>query len=531
MKRAKNALIALAWTLALSARALAQTPQAPAVAATAQPKMSPDAHIVDQPQPPPYSERERWGVAVVRIGQDYAQGAAETNREVVVVMGSADISGHVYGDVRVFLGEARVASTAVIDGSLLVVGGSATVSSGAQLRRDMVIIGGGFDGPPDFTPGGESVVVGARSLGGRFAAVVPWFTRGLLWGRPIVLGLPWLWAIVGIFFLVYVALNVILFESVASCAATLRAKPLTAFMTGLLVLMLIGPICVLLAVSVVGIAVIPFVICALLIMAILGRVGAARWIGIGVLRQSDADVPARSLVPFLVGFAVLCVAYMIPLLGIVTWAMVGVFGLGASTLAFIAAYRKESPPPPPRVARSPVYSPPAAPPAAAPAFDESMAADVGHGGTDQQTASVPPVVAPPPDSASDLASFPRAGLRDRLAAAFLDLILVVIAAQFLNEVKRNADHAFVFFLLAYHIGFCAWKGTTVGGIICQLRVVKADGTPIRFVDALVRGLSAIFSTLVLGLGFFWILKDPERQAWHDRIAGTYVVRVPRNWPL
>jgi uncharacterized RDD family membrane protein YckC len=51
------------------------------------------------------------------------------------------------------------------------------------------------------------------------------------------------------------------------------------------------------------------------------------------------------------------------------------------------------------------------------------------------------------------------------------------------------------------------------------------------VDALVRGLSSVFSLVVLGIGCFWILWDPERQAWHDKIAGTYVVRVPRNWPL
>ena len=75
------------------------------------------------------------------------------------------------------------------------------------------------------------------------------------------------------------------------------------------------------------------------------------------------------------------------------------------------------------------------------------------------------------------------------------------------------------------------KTTTVGGIICQLRVVRVDGAPLRFVDALVRGLSSMFSLAVLGLGCLWILKDPERQAWHDRIAGTYVVQVPRNWAL
>jgi len=86
-------------------------------------------------------------------------------------------------------------------------------------------------------------------------------------------------------------------------------------------------------------------------------------------------------------------------------------------------------------------------------------------------------------------------------------------------------------MLTYHIGFWAWKGTTFGGIVCQLRVVRLDGSPLRFVDALVRGIASLFSIAVVGLGCLWILRDEERQAWHDKIAGTYVVTVPRNWPL
>ncbi len=78
-------------------------------------------------------------------------------------------------------------------------------------------------------------------------------------------------------------------------------------------------------------------------------------------------------------------------------------------------------------------------------------------------------------------------------------------------------------MLAYHIGFWAWKGTTFGGIVCQLRVVRLDGSPLRFVDALVRGIASLFSIAVVGLGCLWILKDEERQSWHDKIAGTYVV--------
>jgi uncharacterized RDD family membrane protein YckC len=112
----------------------------------------------------------------------------------------------------------------------------------------------------------------------------------------------------------------------------------------------------------------------------------------------------------------------------------------------------------------------------------------------------------------------------------LDMILVLIVSRVLNPFERGGNVLFLL-LLAYHIGFWAWKGTTVGGIICQLRIARIDGSPLRFVDAVVRGLSGIFSVVVLGLGFLWILKDPERQAWHDRIAGTYVVKVPSQWPL
>jgi uncharacterized RDD family membrane protein YckC len=115
-----------------------------------------------------------------------------------------------------------------------------------------------------------------------------------------------------------------------------------------------------------------------------------------------------------------------------------------------------------------------------------------------------------------------------LGAAFLDFLLVAMTYALLD---LSSGGRFFLLLLAYHIAFWAWKGTTVGGIIVQLRVVRINGEPPRFTDALVRGLASIFSVAVVGLGFFWILRDAERQAWHDKIAGTYVVAVPRNWPL
>ncbi len=62
-------------------------------------------------------------------------------------------------------------------------------------------------------------------------------------------------------------------------------------------------------------------------------------------------------------------------------------------------------------------------------------------------------------------------------------------------------------------------------------MVRTDGDQLRFVDALVRGLASVFSFAALGIGCLWMLYDTERQTWHDKIAGTYVVKVPRSMPL
>ena len=64
-----------------------------------------------------------------------------------------------------------------------------------------------------------------------------------------------------------------------------------------------------------------------------------------------------------------------------------------------------------------------------------------------------------------------------------------------------------------------------------LKVVRMDEQPVTFAVALVRALAAAFSMVVFFLGFLWIAWDAERQAWHDKIAGTVVLKLPRGTPL
>ena len=144
---------------------------------------------------------------------------------------------------------------------------------------------------------------------------------------------------------------------------------------------------------------------------------------------------------------------------------------------------------------------------------------------------VPPSVAAPPVMLGGLALYPRATFFDRLAAITLDIVLIAITYNFLDRWWWRDDEMFVLVALAYHIAFWAWKGTTLGGIICNLRVVRMNGENPRFIDALVRGLSGIFSVIALGIGLFWMINDAQRQMWHDKIAGTVVVKLPREMVL
>lgn len=461
----------------------------------------------------------------VRIGQDYVLRSGESVRDVIVAWGAARIDGSVRGDVHVVFGTLELGPSAVVSGSLVVIGGTARFEQGASVRQNLLVVGGGIDSPPDFTPGRDHVVIGSTEVLERAKAFVPWLTHGLLMGRPIVPQIPWVWLIVLVVFVTSLLLDLIFFDAVALCARALAARPLSTFLVGLLVLLLTGPVAIILAASVIGIAVVPFLLCAVAIAWTIGKVGVSVWIGGSITGDGAPDSRLRSAIAFAIGFAVICFLYMIPVLGFVVWGLVGVVGLGAATLAFLAAYRKENPAPVKAAPTAPVFEPgpstgatvPDGPPP-----DAGLASSAPFAST---LAAGPAAGA----GASTLVLFPRASFLDRACGFALDVALVLIANNALELTHQEGP--LVMLLLAYHIVFWTWKGTTIGGIICQLRVTRIDGEPLRFIDSLVRGLSGMFSIAVVGLGCFWILRDPERQAWHDKIAGTYVVKVPRHYPV
>ena len=66
---------------------------------------------------------------------------------------------------------------------------------------------------------------------------------------------------------------------------------------------------------------------------------------------------------------------------------------------------------------------------------------------------------------------------------------------------------------------------TPGKMLFSLKVVKADtGAALTLKEGIVRYLGYVVATIPLCLGFIWVGFDSKKQGWHDKIAGTVVVR-------
>jgi uncharacterized RDD family membrane protein YckC len=114
-----------------------------------------------------------------------------------------------------------------------------------------------------------------------------------------------------------------------------------------------------------------------------------------------------------------------------------------------------------------------------------------------------------------------------MAALLIDVLLVGI----IMNVLHGGSHLQLVALAAYGAAMWKLRGASVGGIVLDLRVVRIDGRQIDWETAIVRALGCFLSLAAGGLGFFWIAFDGAKQAWHDKIAGTVVIRIPKALPV
>jgi len=139
-------------------------------------------------------------------------------------------------------------------------------------------------------------------------------------------------------------------------------------------------------------------------------------------------------------------------------------------------------------------------------------------------------------------SFNLAGLNSRALAFFIDLILISIVAllafgagtSLLGDSSLeplDVERVFVpiylllFFLgSAYFVILHGYGGKTIGKMLLGIRLITEQGDSVGFWKSFVRWIGYYISTAFLFIGFIWPIFDSRAQSWHDKIAGTFVVK-------
>jgi uncharacterized RDD family membrane protein YckC len=128
-----------------------------------------------------------------------------------------------------------------------------------------------------------------------------------------------------------------------------------------------------------------------------------------------------------------------------------------------------------------------------------------------------------------------AGFWIRVGANLIDLIILLVLFSALSGLSMLifSDRFFgvIGILFQYVIPFILtiwfWLKfqATPGKMATNLRVVDAfSGNTLTKGQAIGRYFAQILSMIPFGLGYFWIVIDKKNQSWHDKLAGSVVIR-------
>ncbi|MDQ2952072.1 MAG: RDD family protein [Chloroflexota bacterium] len=127
----------------------------------------------------------------------------------------------------------------------------------------------------------------------------------------------------------------------------------------------------------------------------------------------------------------------------------------------------------------------------------------------------------------------RAGWWTRVLAILIDWIGLGIVSAVLASLTggdatgTGANGLSTLLGLAYFCYFWSsyGKGQTLGMRVLNIRVVKTDGSQLDLIGAFIRYIGLFVSIICLFIGVIWAAFDGQKQGWHDKIAGTYVVKA------
>lgn len=131
----------------------------------------------------------------------------------------------------------------------------------------------------------------------------------------------------------------------------------------------------------------------------------------------------------------------------------------------------------------------------------------------------------------------RASFGLRLVAALIDGVLLGVVNVLLQGILGTPGRGLSLLVGLAYVGYLEGSpsGQTVGKKLMNIRVVDlSTGGPIGVGRALLRYVGKIVSAIPCLLGYFWMLWDPQKQTWHDKMATSVVVPTSSypvaDWP-
>jgi uncharacterized RDD family membrane protein YckC len=362
--------------------------------------------------------------------------------------------------------------------------------------------------------------------------------------RPLAFAenLGWLWTIMLAALGFYCLLALMLPDVVRRSAETMENYPGMSLLSAVLAIVITPIAMIVLSVTVVG----PVVLGLLLFcIGLFGKVVFLAWLGRRVTQPAGWQMPALAV---LIGGLITLGIYLVPVLGFIFQKLTGFLGTGIVIYTIILAMKQnsaeQSAPPAPAPVGGAVPPPTPVSPASEAATGAEMNAGAMGGSVISDSAStpmaagpepvqsapggVPPIPAQMPAGSPDvqLSTLPRVGFWTRFVATLIDMIALGIAVGILDI----GDY-FPLVATAYFIVLWSLRGTTLGGVVMGIKIVRLDDKPVDWAVSVVRSLGAFLSLFVVGLGFVWVGWDPQRQSWHDKIAGTTIVKMPKGVSL
>lgn len=136
-----------------------------------------------------------------------------------------------------------------------------------------------------------------------------------------------------------------------------------------------------------------------------------------------------------------------------------------------------------------------------------------------------------------------AGFWIRFGAFLIDLIIMTIVLSVLLSFIYGEEYwltdQFIYKFWNIFLGYIVPIVATIwfwlrflgtpGKMITNLKIVDAKtGNKLSFGQAIGRYFAYIPAILPLGLGLIWVGIDKKKQGWHDKLAGTVVIKINKS---